>query len=67
MMPADADQQHASERLRLAEQSPDVKEGTAWRELALCWLGLSEHMTRYPSTPGIRSAASRSARRSSSL
>ena len=36
-------EQRASECLRLAEQSADEKESTGWRELALCWLRLSEH------------------------
>jgi len=36
-------QQRASECLRLAEQSVDGKERKTWRELALCWLRLSEY------------------------
>jgi hypothetical protein len=42
-MPIDAYRQRASECLRLAATSPDMDERTTWRELALCWLRLSEH------------------------
>jgi hypothetical protein len=43
MIPSDVYQQRASECLQLAEQSSDIGERTRWRELALCWLRLSEH------------------------
>jgi hypothetical protein len=36
-------QQRARECLRSAEESRDDKERTAWRELALCWLRLSDY------------------------
>jgi len=46
-MPLDPYQQRASECLLLAQQSRDVEERTNWRELALCWLRLSEHADRF--------------------
>jgi hypothetical protein len=36
-------QQRARECLRSAEESRDDEERTAWRELALCWLRLSDY------------------------
>jgi hypothetical protein len=42
-MPIDAYQQRASECFRLAANSPGRDERMTWRELALCWLRLSEH------------------------
>jgi hypothetical protein len=36
-------QQRARECLRSAEASRDDKDRTAWRELALCWLRLSDY------------------------
>jgi hypothetical protein len=47
MIPLDAYQQRASECLQLVERSRDVEERTNWRELALCWLRLSEHAERF--------------------
>ena len=43
MASEDTYQQRASECFRLAEDSIDEKERNTWRELALCWLRLSEH------------------------
>jgi hypothetical protein len=39
----DAYQQRAGECLRLAEESRDDTEKKTWRELALCWLRLSDY------------------------
>ena len=47
MASQDQYQQRASECLRLAEQSVDEKESNAWRELALCWLRLSEYAEQF--------------------
>jgi len=47
MTPPDAYQQRASECLAFAEQSPDVDDRMTWRELALCWLRLSEHAEQF--------------------
>jgi hypothetical protein len=46
-MPPDVYQQRASECLRFAECSPDIDDRTTWRELALCWLRLSEHADKF--------------------
>jgi hypothetical protein len=46
-MPIDAYRQRASECLRLAATSQDMDERTTWRELALCWLRLSEHAEEF--------------------
>jgi hypothetical protein len=43
MVPSDVYQQRVSECLQLAERSSDIEERTRWRELALCWLRLSEY------------------------
>ena len=43
MVPKDEYQRRANECLRLAEQAPDEKERKTWRDLALCWLRLSDH------------------------
>jgi hypothetical protein len=47
MVVQDAYQQRASECLRFAEQSFDDKDRKTWRELALCWLRLSEHADQF--------------------
>jgi hypothetical protein len=47
MSPPDAYEQRASECLALAERSPDVDDRMTWRELALCWLRLSDHAEHY--------------------
>ena len=46
MILLDAYQQRASECLQLVERSRDLEERTTWRELALCWLRLSDHADR---------------------
>jgi hypothetical protein len=46
-MPLDAYQQRANECLQYAQRSPDIDERTTWRELALCWLRLSDHAERF--------------------
>jgi hypothetical protein len=46
-MPVDDYQQRASECIQFAERSPDIDERTTWRELALCWLRLSEHADKF--------------------
>jgi hypothetical protein len=43
MVSQDQYQQRASECIRLAEASVDEKDRKTWRDLALCWLRLSEH------------------------
>jgi hypothetical protein len=47
MIPSDIYQQRASECLQLAEGSSDIAERTRWRELALCWLRLSEYAEQF--------------------
>ena len=47
MDPQDAYQQRVSECAHFAEQSVDEKERMTWRELALCWLRLSEYAERF--------------------
>jgi hypothetical protein len=47
MIPSDVYQQRASECLQLAERSSDISERTRWRELALCWLRLSEYAEQF--------------------
>jgi len=42
-MDVDTYQQRARECLRFAATSFDLAERMTWRELALCWLRLSEH------------------------
>ena len=46
-MPRDAYQQRASECLRLAERSMTLEERATWRELAVCWLRLSERAEEF--------------------
>jgi hypothetical protein len=48
-MPIDTYQQRARECLRLAATSPDFEDRTTWRELAFCWLRLSEHAEEFRS------------------
>ena len=43
MVSEDQYQQRASECIRLAEASIDEKDRKTWRDLALCWVRLSEH------------------------
>jgi hypothetical protein len=47
MDPKDAYQQRVSECAQFAEQSIDEKARMAWRELALCWLRLSEYAEQF--------------------
>jgi hypothetical protein len=47
MVSQDQYQQRASECLRLADQSLDEKERKTWRDLALCWLRLSDHAEEF--------------------
>jgi hypothetical protein len=49
MIPSDIYHQRASECLQLAEGSSDIAERTRWRELALCWLRLSEYAEQFRS------------------
>ena len=46
-MPRDAYQQRAGECLRLAERSMTLEERATWRELAVCWLRLSERAEEF--------------------
>ena len=46
-MPRDAYQQRASECLRLAERCMTLEERATWRELAVCWLRLSERADEF--------------------
>ena len=43
MIPSELYQQRANECLQLADRSSDIEERTRWRELALCWLRLSDY------------------------
>jgi hypothetical protein len=43
----DAYQQRVSECAYFAEQSVDEKERMTWRELALCWLRLSQYAEQF--------------------
>jgi hypothetical protein len=43
----DVYQQRARECLRFAETSPDIDDRTTWRELALCWMRVSEHADKF--------------------
>jgi hypothetical protein len=43
MAPIDVYQQRANECIEFANTSRDIGERTTWRELAICWLRLSEH------------------------
>jgi len=47
MAPPDSYEQRASECLELAATSGDFDERRTWRELAACWLRLSEHAARF--------------------
>jgi hypothetical protein len=47
MNPADPYYVRAIEFLALAENSSDLQERKALRELAFCWLRLSEHADEY--------------------
>ena len=47
MIPSNIYHQRASECLQLAEGSSDIAERTRWRELALCWLRLSEYAEQF--------------------
>jgi len=47
MVLQDPYQQRANECLRLAEQSLEDEEKTTWRQLALCWLRLSDHAEQF--------------------
>jgi hypothetical protein len=51
MSPVDVYQQRASECLQFAATSPDFDDRTTWRELALCWLRLSDHAARLRGVP----------------
>ena len=46
-MPRDAYEQRASECLRLVERSMTLEERATWRELAVCWLRLSERAEEF--------------------
>src|SRR5262249_49798317 len=48
MQPQDAYQQRVSECAHFAEQSVNEKERMTWRELALCWLPLSQYAEQFP-------------------
>ena len=47
MVPRDAYQQRVSECAHFAEQAVDEKERMTWRELALCWLRLSQYAEQF--------------------
>jgi hypothetical protein len=47
MLPVDTYERRASECLKFAETSPNFDDRTTWRELALCWLRLSDHAERF--------------------
>ena len=46
-MPTDVYQERASEALRRASASPDMDDRRALRELALCWLRLSDRAEEF--------------------
>jgi hypothetical protein len=46
-VPLDPYQQRAGECLLLAQRSPTPEERATWRDLALCWVRLSEHAERF--------------------
>ena len=48
-MPLYAYQQRAGECLRLAESSTTLEERATWRQLAVCWLRLSERAEEFRS------------------
>ena len=47
MLPVDIYDRRARECLKFAETSPSFDDRTTWRELALCWLRLSDHAERF--------------------
>jgi hypothetical protein len=47
MIPSELYQQRANECLQLADRSSDIEERTRWRELALCWLRLSDFADQF--------------------
>ena len=47
MLPLDTYERRASECLKFAETSSSFDDRTTWRELALCWLRLSDHAERF--------------------
>jgi hypothetical protein len=47
MVARDLYQQRVSECAQFAEQAVDDKERMTWRELALCWLRLSEYAEQF--------------------
>jgi hypothetical protein len=49
MIPSEPYQQRASECLQSAEGSSDIEERTRWRNLALCWLRLSDFAEEFRS------------------
>ena len=51
MILLDAYQQRVSDCLQSVERSHDVDVRTAWRELALCWLRLSDHAEQFRRKP----------------
>ena len=61
MDPQDAYQQRVSECAHFAEQSVDEKERMTWRELALCWLRLSEYAEQFRAEQFRQEAKSRAA------
>ena len=54
MILLDAYQQRVSDCLQSVESSHDVDVRTAWRELALCWLRLSDHAEQPPQGDAFR-------------
>jgi hypothetical protein len=47
MLPVDIYDRRARECLKFAETSPSFDDRTTWRELALCWLRLSDHAEQF--------------------
>jgi hypothetical protein len=47
MLPVDTYERRATECLQFAESSQSFDDRATWRELALCWLRLSEHAERF--------------------
>jgi hypothetical protein len=47
MLPVDTYERRASECLQFAETSQSFDDRATWRELALCWLRLSDHAERF--------------------
>jgi hypothetical protein len=52
MLPIETYEQRANECLQFAESSSSFNDRTTWRELALCWLRLSEHAERFRAARG---------------